>query len=218
MSDNNSDNPNTNVPATLGDLENVQENLSDNIESSQHALSSNIASIQFSLSDNISSIEENLSKLILNTCNCPPKCDLEFLRKETNNFSEINGEKLPGDPKPLVNGVTLLNIINSQGQRVYVHKGTRKAGTRVGIHVHKYGGYTLILSGTMTDFVQGKDRMTFGPNSGYYMPPCTPMSAANLGDEDVELIDIFIGPPNEEYITILEPDWKYDRIGRFDGY
>ena len=50
------------------------------------------------------------------------------------------------------------------------------------------------------------------------MPPCTPMSAANLGDEDVELIDIFIGPPNEEYITILEPDWKYNRIGRFDGY
>ena len=161
-------NKNTGVPTTLGDLENVQENLSNNIESSQQGLSSNITSIQLSLSKNISSIEENLSKLILNTCDCPPECNLEFLRKETNNFSEINGEKLSGVLEPVVNGITLLNIINSQGKRVYIHKGTRKAGTRVGIHIHKYGGYTLILSGTMTDFIQGKEKMTFGPNSGLH--------------------------------------------------
>ena len=31
----------------------------------------------------------------------------------------------------------------------------------------------------------------------------------------LELIDIFIGPPGEPYIEILEPDWHFERIGRW---
>jgi len=95
-------------------------------------------------------------------------------------------------------------------------KSIRKAGTRVGIHVHRFGGYTLILKGEMTDFVQGKPIKKYAANSGYFMPPCTPMSAANLGEEDVELIDIFIGEPGKPFIEILEPDWTFPRVLRFD--
>lgn len=141
--------------------------------------------------------------------------NIEELSKETNGFTEINGESLPGELLPTQDGKVLLDIVNAYGQRVYIVKAIRKAGTRVGIHVHRYGGYTLILSGEMTDFVQGLPIKKYKANSGYYMPPCVPMSAANLGEEDVELIDIFIGEPCKPFIEILEPDWKFNRIGKF---
>ena len=146
--------------------------------------------------------------------NTNEKCGLEYLSQETNGFTEINGIRPPGELKTLVNSNVLLSTKNVNGDCVLMVKSIRKAGTRVGIHVHKYGGYTLILKGTMTDFVQGMENKTY-TNSGYYMPPCTPMAAGNLGEEDVELIDIFIGPPGEPFIEILEPDWPYERIERF---
>ena len=156
-------------------------------------------------------------QLHMNDCECNETiCDLTKLSQETDGFTKINGETLPGTLATLVDSTILLNQKNADGQQVYMVRSTRKAGTRVGIHVHKYGGYTLILSGTMTDFVQGQPVKTYGPNSGYYMPPCTPMSAANLGEEDVELIDIFIGPPCEAFITVVEPEWSFPREGKFD--
>lgn len=145
-----------------------------------------------------------------------PCCNLPKLSEETDGFTKINGKKLPGKLEPLVNSVELLNITNAQGQKVKIVKSIRKPNTRVGIHVHKYGGYTLILSGEMTDFVQGQPIKKYKANSGYYMPPCTPMSAANLGKEDVVLIDIFIGEPCEPYISILEPNWPASKVGVFD--
>ncbi len=149
-----------------------------------------------------------------NSCQ-KPKCDMKVLSNLTNGFSTLNRLTPPGQLLPVQDSQVLLDIVNDQGQRVLMTKGIRKAGTRVGIHVHSYGGYTLILKGEMTDFVEGKPVKKYGPNSGYYMPPCTPMSAANLGTEDVELIDIFIGPPGAAYIEILEPNWNFKRIGRF---
>lgn len=97
-------------------------------------------------------------------------------------------------------------MTNKRGQRVHIAKGNRSAGTRVGIHVHRYAGYTQILTGEMTDYIQGMEVKKFGPGTGYYMPPCLPMSAVALG-EDTWMIDIFIGPPGEPYIEILESAW-----------
>ena len=154
-----------------------------------------------------------LEKIALNV----PKCDVKELSYDTDNFQAINGLTPPGNLLPVQDSQVLLDIVNDQGQRVLMTKGVRKAGTRIGIHVHSYGGYTIILSGEMTDFVEGIPNKTYGPNSAYYMPPCTPMSAANLGTEDVELIDVFIGPPGKAYIEILEPNWTFNRIGRFKG-
>jgi len=150
----------------------------------------------------------------INSDNVPESCSLEKLSQETKEFTEINGATPPGALATLVQSHTMLSTKNVNGDCVLMVKSIRKAGTRVGIHVHKYGGYTLILKGTMTDFVQGEETKTYS-NSGYYMPPCTPMSAANLGEEDVELIDIFIGPPGEPFIEIMEPNWTFDRVERF---
>ena len=134
--------------------------------------------------------------------------------------TEINGQTLPGEMKPLQNVIDLVppGYIDSFGREVVIHRGIREAGTRVGIHIHEYGGYTLVLSGTITDYVQGMEPMTHGPGDWYYMPPDTPMSAANLGTEDAELIDIFFVPPGQPSITIIEPGWPSDDAdGTSDG-
>jgi len=136
--------------------------------------------------------------------------------------TEINGQILPPeiDMKPLQNVIDLVppGYIDSFGREVIIHRGIREAQTRVGIHIHEYGGYTLVLSGTITDYVQGRDPETHGPGDWYYMPPDTPMSAANLGTEDAELIDIFLVPPGQPSITIIEPGWPSDEAdGTSDG-
>ena len=136
--------------------------------------------------------------------------------------TEINGQILPPEieMKPLQNVIDLVppGYIDSFGREVIIHRGIREAKTRVGIHIHEYGGYTLVLSGTITDYVQGRDPETHGPGDWYYMPPDTPMSAANLGTEDAELIDIFLVPPSQPSITIIEPGWPSDEAdGTSDG-
>jgi quercetin dioxygenase-like cupin family protein len=119
----------------------------------------------------------------------------------------LNGETLPGVMLPLQNDVTMLDTIDADGNRLLVTQGTRLAGTRVAIHVHKYGGHTCVLSGVITDFAEGEKSKTYPAGTCYYMPPNIPMSAANLGTEDAVLIDTFILPVGEARITILEPGW-----------
>ena len=124
----------------------------------------------------------------------------------------INGTVPEGELKPLQNVMDLVSpgYIDSFDREVVIHRGIREAGTRVGIHIHEYGGYTLVLSGTITDYVEGMEPMTHSAGDWYYMPPNVPMSAANLGSEDAELIDIFFVPPGEPSITIIEPGWPSD--------
>jgi hypothetical protein len=130
--------------------------------------------------------------------------------------TEINGATLPGEMKALQNVIDLVpsGYIDSFGREVVIHRGIREHGTRVGIHIHEYGGYTLVLSGTITDYVEGMAPMYHGPGDWYYMPPDTPMSAANEGAVDAELIDIFLVPPGQPSITIIEPGWP---SGEADG-
>ncbi|WP_136441461.1 cupin domain-containing protein [Pacificoceanicola onchidii] len=118
--------------------------------------------------------------------------------------TKINGEIPPGEVKSLVDTSIMADTITSDGQRLVVMKGTRKAGTRVGIHIHKFGGHTCVLSGAITDFVEGLNPGLYPAGTCYYMPPNTPMTAANLGTEDAVLIDTFILPPGEDTITIVE--------------
>lgn len=129
---------------------------------------------------------------------------LEYFGERTT----INGESLPGVPATYISDFTMLDTINANGERLLITQGVRAAGTRAGIHVHQWGGHTCVLSGTITDFVEGHDEpMVFPAGTCYYMPPNTPMSAANLGDEDAILIDTFTLPVGGEPITILEPGY-----------
>jgi len=92
------------------------------------------------------------------------------------------------------------------GKRLIVNVGIRKAGTRVGIHVHESGGLTFVMGeeGAITDFVEGFPERTFPTGTYYYMPYNTPMSASNLTNSDVQLIDIFYFPVDGLPITIIE--------------
>lgn len=146
----------------------------------------------------------------------PPKVEPTHFYPVT----EINGAVPDGELKPLQNVESLVppGLIDSFGREVIIHRGIREAGTRVGIHIHEYGGYTLVLSGTITDFVEGKPNSTYNAGQWYYMPANTPMAAANLGTEDAELIDIFLVPPGQPEITIIEPGWDFnDADGVSDG-
>lgn len=117
----------------------------------------------------------------------------------------INGIKPQGRVADLVNSTKLIDAIRPDGMQLLVFKGTRLPGTRVAIHIHEFSGYTCVLSGQITDFVEGKENATYGPGECYYMPANTPMSAANLGDKPAVLIDSFVVPPGKPVITKIEP-------------
>ena len=123
-------------------------------------------------------------------------------------ITTINGATPPGKLQPLANTSTMLDTKQSDGLRLLVTKGTRLAGTRVAIHVHEYGGHTCVLSGEITDFVEGKANGRYPAGTCYYMPANTPMSAANLGKEDAVLIDTFVLPFGAPPITIMEPGYN----------
>lgn len=55
-------------------------------------------------------------------------------------ITKINGVSLPGEMKTLVNVKTMIDTKTESGMRLVITQGTRLAGTRVGIHVHHYGG------------------------------------------------------------------------------
>lgn len=119
----------------------------------------------------------------------------------------INGSVPPGRLLPLQNLTTTLDTIDAYGNRLVVTRGTRMPGTRVAVHMHKYGGHTCVLSGEITDFVEGREPTVWPAGTCYYMPPNTLMSAANLGTEEAVLIDTFSVPLGQPLITIREPGW-----------
>ena len=123
------------------------------------------------------------------------------------NVTTINGEKPPGRLERLVDVKTMMDTVDVTGKRVLVEKGVRKAGTRVAIHVHQYGGHTCVMSGEITDFMEGHPPSKWPAGTCYYMPPNLLMTAANLGTEDAVLIDTFILPPGAPTITIREPGY-----------
>lgn len=139
---------------------------------------------------------------------CPSGTAAAEPSSPTGPVTTINGSVPPGIVLPLENRSTMLDTIQEDGNRVLVIQGIRKAGTRGPIHVHDSGGITCVLKGTATDFVEGHPPMPAPAGTCYYMPPNTPMSVANLGTEDVHLLDTFTLARGEPTIRILEPGWE----------
>jgi quercetin dioxygenase-like cupin family protein len=144
-----------------------------------------------------------VAALVLSSCGDDSEMAMDFPPTST-----INGEVPPGRMYPLVDVTTMLDTITADGDRLVITRGVRLAGTRVGIHVHEYGGQTCVISGTITDFVEGQEPAVFPEGTCYYMPPNTPMSAANLEDVPAILIDTFKVPPGAPTITVIEPGWQ----------
>lgn len=121
----------------------------------------------------------------------------------------INGKSIPGTIKPLVNSKTLVDEIRPDGKRILAVRGTRLPGTRVPIHIHEFSGLTCVISGQITDFVEGQNDNVFGPGDCYYMPAATPMSAVNLGKDPAVLVDIFVLPVDEMPMKVIESGIQY---------
>ncbi|CAB4890588.1 unannotated protein [freshwater metagenome] len=125
----------------------------------------------------------------------------------TLNVTTINGTPPEGTLSHLQNVKTMLDTTDAKGQHLIFTEGTRKAGTRAAIHTHEYGGHTCVVSGEITDFVEGHSPMKFPAGTCYYMPPNILMSASNLGRQDAVLIDTFTVPLGGASITIREPGY-----------
>ena len=122
--------------------------------------------------------------------------------------TQLNYAPLPEKLKPYPDGKELLRV-KTDTLDIYVDKGTRLKGTRAGIHVHESGGITFVMRGKggITDFVNGYMN-TYNPTGHYYyMPANTTMSASNFSGGSVKLMDIFITPPGQPPITVLEPGY-----------
>jgi quercetin dioxygenase-like cupin family protein len=125
------------------------------------------------------------------------------------NITTINGQGLPGRMATLTDEHVMVDTIVDvpQGYRMTITRAVRKAGTRVGIHVHKWGGTTCVLEGAMTDFVEGHAPAYYPAGTCYYMPPNHQMATSNMGSVDAVIQDIFIVPDGQPVITILEPGY-----------
>ena len=122
------------------------------------------------------------------------------------NVTTISGVALNVPWKSLRDVTTLLDTIDAEGNRLVIERGIRPAGSRAAIHIHQYGGHTCVISGEITDFVEGHAApMVFPAGTCYYMPPNTLMTATNLGTKDAVLIDTFNLPPSAPTTTIREP-------------
>ncbi len=76
---------------------------------------------------------------------------------ELGSTTTVNGAAPPGTAAPLTDLAVMLDTVQADGQRLLVQQGIRKPGTRAPIHYHDFGGHTCVLSGTITDFVEGKE-------------------------------------------------------------
>lgn len=116
----------------------------------------------------------------------------------------INGQPVPGKILPLQDVSTLLDTITTTGQHLRVTRGTRKAGTRMAIHVHEHDGFTCVLQGEITIFIEGREPAKYAAGTCYHMPANIFMAAANLGHEDAILTDNFIVPPGVPLTVVRE--------------
>ena len=120
---------------------------------------------------------------------------------------QINGNKLTGELLPLQNSSKVIDeVVGSE--TLHVSIGKRKAGTRVGIHVHELGGLTFVMKGKgeITDFVEGAKNQVHPKGNYYFMPANIQMSASNQSVKDVWLMDIFVTNDSKpDPITIIEP-------------
>lgn len=119
----------------------------------------------------------------------------------------VNGRIPPGNPNlPLQDVVTVMDEVVGY-QQILVQKGTREAGARASIHIHQYGAVTFVIGGrgADTDISEGHRRSTHAKGDYYYMPANTPMTAANLTNDDVRVMNVFVLPVGIPGTTFIEP-------------
>lgn len=128
---------------------------------------------------------------------------------------KINGKKPEGNLNVMENisdGMidwTGRDRVTGEKVHILANLGYRKAGTRVGIHVHEGSGITFVLKGkgAITDYVESLPNSFNEKGDYYFMPSNVPMSAANLTEHDAMLLDLFVVKAGTPAITIIEPGY-----------
>lgn len=133
--------------------------------------------------------------------------DAGIAAAELTSTTTINGSAPPGVMGPLTDRTVILDSVQQDGNRLLVQSGVRRPDTRTPIQYHRFPGRTCVQTGTMTHFVEGRQPATYPAGSCYEMPTEVAMSAANLGAEDVVLVDTFLAPAESAAIIVLEPGW-----------
>ena len=130
-----------------------------------------------------------------------------FAGAEIGSTTTINGTPVPGSMAALAGKEVLLDYVQRDGNRLLVQQGVRKPGTRAPIQYHDFPGRTCVLTGTLTRFVEGKEPTSYPAGACYETPVRVAMTAANLGTEDVRLIDTSVAPADAPAIIVVEPGW-----------
>lgn len=126
---------------------------------------------------------------------------------ELGSTTTLNGETPPGVMAAMSDLAVIIDTVQEDGQRLLVQEGTRKPGTRSPIQYHDFAGQTCVTAGTITHFVEARDPVDYPSGTCYEIPPDVAMTAANLGTEDVRIIDTFLAPPDAPTIIVIEPGW-----------
>jgi hypothetical protein len=119
----------------------------------------------------------------------------------------VNGRIPPGNPnQPLAHQLTVMDVTDGY-QQIKVNQGTRLPGSRAYIHIHQYGAATFVIDGkgADTDIADGHRRSVHPKGTYYYMPANTPMTAANLQDDSVRILNVFVTPVGIPGTTFIEP-------------
>jgi len=162
---------------------------------------------------------KNFSGNWLNTTNSnSSECNINQWFNVTDGFTKLNGKVPDGilSQAPPKSSEIKLDVVNILGQRNTVVRAVIKPGFRSPIHIHPCCDSTgTVIKGELTIMHEGFETRTYGPETAFYMYNCRPMVAANLGTEDVVIINNWVGPRGEAYQINIEPDWKGPRVLRW---
>ncbi len=118
-------------------------------------------------------------------------------------MSTINGEVPPEKPTLVADSTEILNVMRD-GQQIRIYRDIRDAGTRAPIHVHPFGGWTCVVTGTAVLYKEGAEPITAKAGDCFDMPPLTPMSNVNPGPGPSVLLDSCATPPDSPIWRIIE--------------
>ncbi len=148
---------------------------------------------------------------------------LGLLELNENNHSDItlvstiNGKQLPHNATVAISSETIIDTIDESGNQIFVFKDTRAPHTRSPIHIHPYGGFTCMLEGEMTLYMEGSEPNTVTKGGCYYMPGNTLMSGVNSGDVNAVMLDAFVIPAGKEVWNVMEIGQTDSQDQNFDN-
>lgn len=123
----------------------------------------------------------------------------------------INGEAVPGVVAE--SNVTLTDYFASDGIETTMWLISRAAGYRTPIHVHLRVMNTCLMSGSITNYVEGSAPVTYTGPVCYQAPPFKKMASLTIGDTAKVEFDIFTLPNGAPDWVVVEPGYTEEALG-----